>query len=287
MPEWLTLAFWASVFVIVVPYWYASLAGCLTERAGVVDLAIEGKLLWGAFAAAVVAHASDSLWLGLGCAALTGAAVGGVQALLADRLRANHVVIGVGLNLLALAGTRLGLQLLYGQSANSPACPTVGDRLVNNPLFWGALLAVFFIPLWLQHSVGGTLLRAAGDQPQLLQAAGTSIHRVRQRVLLQAGALAGLGGAQLSFGVGSFIADITSGRGYLALAAIILAGWRPGRAALLVFFIATVEATNFAMQVRGSTIPRELVPVLPHLVTLLIVAMWGGGRRPPRALGEA
>ena len=281
-----SFGFIAAIVRIAIPYVFAALGGSLVERSGVIDLALEAKLLCGAFAAATATHATGSLVLGIGAGAAAGASIAALQALCALRFGADQVVVGIGLNLLALAGTRFALQALYGQGANSPPCESVGDGLVTNPLFYLAIIATIASWAALSHTRWGLRLRAAGERPEILVAAGISVQRVRWSVLLVGGAIAGLGGAQLSLAVGGFSADMSSGRGYMALAAVILANWRPPRAVLVCLAIAAAEALNIRLQLAASTIPRELVPALPYVLTLLVITVWGAGRRPPPALGH-
>ncbi|MEZ4368725.1 MAG: hypothetical protein R2939_20980, partial [Kofleriaceae bacterium] len=251
-------------------------------------LALEAKLLVGAFTAAAATHATGSVTVGVIGGAVGGVAVALVQAALVLGARAEQVVVGVVLNLLALSGTRFLLQAIYGEGANSPPVASVGDRLVDNPVAWVALAAALVVPWWLARTRRGLHARAAGDRPAALRAVGVSVPGVRLRVLVLGGALAGVGGAQLSLSVGVFAAEMSAGRGYLALAAVILSGWRPVRAALIALAIAAAEAIRIQLQVRGDTlVPRELAQVLPYLVTLVVLAGFGGGRRPPAALGRA
>ncbi|MBP9089270.1 MAG: ABC transporter permease [Kofleriaceae bacterium] len=281
-----SLGFVAAIVRIALPYVFAAIGGSIVERSGVIDLALEAKLLCGAFAAASVTHATGSLPLGIVAGAGAGAAVSAVQALCALRFGADQVVVGVGLNLLAFAGTRFALQALYGQGANSPPCDSVGDGLLTNPLTYLAIVAALGSWAALAQTPWGLRVRAAGERPEILSAAGLSIQRVRWSAMLVGGAIAGLGGAQLSLAVGGFSADMSSGRGYMALAAVILANWRPHRAALICLGIAAAEALNIRLQLADAGIPRELMPALPYALTMLVIIGVGGGRRPPPALGQ-
>jgi len=280
-------AFVAQVLRISVPYVLAALGGAITERSGVIDLALEAKLLFGAFAAAAVGHATDSTGLAILGGMGAGMLVAAVQLGVALGLGANQVIVGVGLNLLALGGTRFLLQLIYGEGANSPPAPSFGGALLANPLAWIALVAAIGVPLALRHTRWGLRLRAAGDRPDALVAVGVSPTRARLAAALVGGALAGAGGAQLSLSVGGFLADMSSGRGYIALAMVILAGWRPGLAALACVGVAFTEALNIQLQVTGSLIPRDLAPLLPYVMTLVVLMLSNGSqRRPPASLGE-
>lgn len=282
-----SLAFFAQVIRIAVPYVLAALGGTITERAGVIDLALEAKLLFGAFAAAAFGHALDSAPLGIVAGMLAGMAVAALQIVLALTLQANQVIVGIGLNLLALAGTRFLLQLIFHEGANSPPAPSYGDAVVGNPLVWGAVIAAVLVPLAVARTRWGLRLRAVGDRPDALRAAGIDPARPRMHAALVGGALAGAGGAQLSLVVGGFSADMSGGRGYIALAMVILSGWRPAYAALACVGVAIAEAINIQLQVTGSSIPRELAPLLPYLLTLAVLIIYGGkGRTPPSSIGK-
>ncbi len=280
-------AFVAQVLRISIPYVLSALGGAVTERSGVIDLALEAKLLFGAFAAAAIGHATDSSTLAILAGIAAGMAVAGVQIGVALGLGADQVIVGVGLNLLALGGTRFLLQLIYGEGANSPPAPAFGGALLANPLAWLALLAAIGVPLALRHTRWGLRLRAAGDRPEALVSVGVSPVRARLAAALVGGALAGAGGAQLSLSVGGFLADMSSGRGYIALAMVILSGWRPGLAALACVGVAFTEAVNIQLQVTNSAVPRDLAPLLPYVMTLVVLLVANGKqRRPPAALGQ-
>ena len=282
----LTFAFWGSVLRIALPYVLAALGGSITERSGMIDLALEGKLMFGAFTAAAVAHATGDPYSGVLGGMLAGVAASAVQAYFALRLGADQVIVGIAINMLGLAGTRFLLQLLYGEGANSPAVVGFGDALATNPIFWLALLAAIAAPLAFTHTRWGLRLRAAGDRPESLLAVGVSPARSRLYAMLVGGALAGAGGAQLSLSVDGFVADMSGGRGYIALAMVILAGWRPAYAALACLGIALANAIGIELQISGSAIPRELAPLSPYLLTLVVLAIWGGSGKPPRAIGK-
>jgi general nucleoside transport system permease protein len=285
----LTLAFAMQVARICVPYVLAALCGSVTERAGVIDLALEAKLLFGAFAAAAVAHATDSALAGIAAGMAAGMAVAALQAYCALWLGANHVIVGIALNLLALGGTRFLLQLIFHEGANSPPAPAYGDAVLRNPLVTLALLAALIVPFAVTHTRWGLRLRAAGDRPDALLAVGVSPRWTRMRAALVGGALAGAGGAQLSLVVGGFSADMSSGRGYIALAMVILAGWRPGVAALACLGVGIAEALTIQLQLAGTGVASELTPILPHVLTLVVLGLARGGKRrqPPRSLGTS
>jgi simple sugar transport system permease protein len=281
-----TLSFAAQVLRIAVPYVLGALGAAVTERSGVVDLAVEAKLLFGALLAAVVGHATGSMLLGIVAGAAAGAAVAGFQAWCVLRVRADQVVVGIALNLIAMAGTRYLLQVFYGEGADSPAFTTADDEIGGHVLLGLAVAGTWFLPWMLARTRLGLRIRAAGDRSAALTAVGVSAVAPRWAATLLGGALAGLGGAQLSLAIGQFTAEMSSGRGYMALAAVLLAGWRPARAALVCLAFAAAEAINLQLQNHNTGIPRELAPLLPCILTLVVLAGLGGGRRPPRELGK-
>ena len=283
----LSVGFATQVIRISVPYVFATLGGAVTERAGMVDLALEAKLLFGAFTAAAVAYATNSAVAGIAGGVAAGMAVAALQTGLALRMRAEQVIVGISLNVLALGGTRFLLQIIFHEGANSPPCPAFGGAVLGNPLVVGAALAAILIPLALRHTRWGLRLRAAGDRPEALLSVGIAPIRPRFAAALIGGGLAGAGGAQLSLAVGGFSADMSSGRGYIALAMVILSGWRPAYAALACVGVAVAEALNIQLQVTGTAFPRELASLLPYFLTLVVLLVVNAKlRKAPAALGK-
>jgi ABC-type uncharacterized transport system permease subunit len=285
----LSLAFLGQVVRIAIPYALAALGGAVTERSGVIDLALEAKLLWGAFAAAAVAYATDNAYVGVLGGIAAGAIVAAVQVYFSLILEADQVIVGVSLNVIAFAGTRFLLQVMYGEGANSPQGPTLGDAVLGNPLVWLAVAAGVGVPIAVRRLRWGLRLRAAGDRPDALVAVGVAPVRARLLAALVGGALAGGGGAQLSLAVRGFTADVSSGRGYIALAMVILSGWRPAWAVIACVGISIAEALRVQLQPQLVAIglPHELIPLLPYVLTLAVLVIFGGNRRPPpAALGK-
>lgn len=282
-----SLAFGAQLLKISIPFALAAMGGAITERSGVVDLALEAKLLFGAFAGAAVAYATGNAYAGVLGGIAAGMVIAALQLWLALELSADQVIVGVALNLLALGGTRFLLQLVFHEGANSPPFPGFEGDILANPIFWIAVGAAVIVPLALRRTRWGLRLRAAGDRPESLVAVGVSPARARFAAGLVGGALAGAGGAQLSLAAGSFYADMSGGRGYIALAMVILAGWRPAWAAIACLAVAAAYAVENQLQATGSSVPRELAPLLPYVLTLIVVIVVGGkDKSAPRALGR-
>jgi simple sugar transport system permease protein len=282
-----TIAFAAQVLHMAVPLALAALCGSITERSGVIDLALQAKLELAAFAAAAIAYATGSLELGILGGMAAGALVACVQVGCALWLEADQVIVGIALNLMALGGTRFLLQALYHEGANSPQlAEAYGDALIRDPIVWLAVIAAIGVPLAVRHTRWGLRLRAAGDRPDALVAVGVSPRYTRLYAALIGGALAGAGGAQLSLSVGSYSANTSGDRGFMALVMVILAGWRPAWAAIACVGVAFAAALGFKLQGAGPLL-RDFGPVLPQALTLVVLAIWGSRRSPPpKALGK-
>jgi ABC-type uncharacterized transport system permease subunit len=173
----LSVAFVAQVLRIAVPYALAAMCGAVTERSGVIDLALEAKLLFGAFAAAAFGHVTDSALAGLFAGIVAGVGVAAIQVVCALVLSVDQVIVGIALNVIAAAGTRFLLQVLFHEGANSPPCPAYGDAVLGNPIVWLAVIAAAVLPFALRRTRWGLRLRAAGDRPDA--AVGSPVQAVR------------------------------------------------------------------------------------------------------------
>lgn len=274
------------------PLLFAGLGGMFSERAGVVNIALEGILLVGAFSAAAAAIATGSLTAALLAAMLGGLLLAALHALVALRFGVDQIVSGVALNMLAMGATEFLMWLLYGSGANSPRIELDGlgagglGRLLVElpPLTWLALLAVPACGWLLFATRFGLRLRAVGEHPEAVASLGLSVLRLRLAAVLLSGALAGLGGAFLSLGAGYFVKNMSAGRGYIALAALIFGRWRPGGllAACLLFGF----AESLQGQLQLSWLPLRFVQMLPYLLTMVALAGAIGRSRPPAALGR-
>jgi simple sugar transport system permease protein len=283
------IAFVERVILASITLVLAALGGAVTERSGVIDLAIEAKLLFGAFAAAAVGHATGSLAAAIAAGVIAGMLVAAVQVACASA-GADQVIVGIGLNLLALAGTRFLMQVIYDTGTNTPPSPQLPDDVFANPLAYATVIAAIAVPVALRRTRWGLRLRAAGDRPDALVAVGVSPARTRLYAALVGGALAGAGGAKLSLAVAGFSADMAGGRGYIALAMVILAGWRPALAALACVGLAIADALEIHVEITtaiGRHIPTELAHLVPYVLTLAVLAIWSSRhRKPPAALGK-
>ena len=283
----LSLAFLGQLLRIAVPYVFAALGGAVCERSGVVNIALEGKLLIGAFAAAVATLETGSLTLGIAAGMAAGIALAALYAWTVLRWRADQIVAGIAINLLVLGLTRYLLKLFYGSTANSPAIGGSPGPWYASGFLYLAVAAVPAVALIVSKTRFGLRLRAVGEHPEAAASLGISVKRVRWAAALAAGALAGLGGAWLALDNRAFVAEMSGGRGYIALAAVVMGSWRPLRVAGACLLFAVAEALQINLQARDIGVPRELMQMLPYLLTMIALAGFIGRSRPPAGLGRA
>ncbi len=279
------------------PLLLATLGGVVSERSGVINLALESYLLAGAFGAAAGTLATGSLVVGV----LIGLALALVVALAHGALcvytRADHVVTGVAFNLLVDAGTIAALVSVYGQKGATTIFPADVVASMNgarvplpglgshSPITLLALVAIPLTTFWLMRTKGGLRVRAVGENPACAESLGVSAARVRIMAVGAAGLLAGLGGAYLALDATSFSKHMAGGRGYLALAAVVIGKWRPVWAATAALAFAALTALSNHLQLTLD-IPDELLLMLPFVATLVVLSGVVGRARPPAALGE-
>ena len=292
-----------SIFAAT-PLVLGALAGIVGERSGVINVAIEGQLLAGAFAGALFATVTSSLGLGIVAAALAGALIGALLAVFSIRYLVNQVVLGVVLNLLVLGLTSYLYHALMQEDAqtyNSPGVlspiriPGLADIPVLGPLLFDANIIVYLmyvlivvIDVGLFRTRWGLRTRAVGEHPRAADTVGIDVRRIRYRNVVLAGLVAGLGGAFLSIGaVGAFSANMSSGKGFIALAAVIFGRWSPRGAVAAALLFGFTNELQVLLTVVGTPvhIPSAFLAMLPYLVTLVAVAGLVGRVRAPAADG--
>jgi simple sugar transport system permease protein len=260
----------------------------------VINIALEGMMLVGAFGAAVGTLATHSPWIGLACGAGLGLAMAALYGLFVIRLEANQIIAGTAINMLALGLTPFCCKILYDVTGSTPAIP-VSNRFSADPLYccWPLYLAWALVGIsWLglRHAPAGLWLSFAGEHPEALASAGIRVNRVRWAAVLASGLLTGLGGATLSILLSSsFSRNMTAGRGFIALAALIFGKWRPVPAALACLLFGFTEAVQIRLQgvvLWGrDPIPVQFIQILPYLATIVVLAGFMGQSRAPKALG--
>ena len=286
------LLFLAQTVRIAVPYLFAAAGGALAERAGIVSLTLEGFMLGGAFGAVIGAHYTNSAWLGVLAGIAAGLMLGGLHAVASIRFRANQVVIGVAINLLAVGVTRFFLQLAFNSSSNSPRVTGFGatsgstiTALLQNPLVWLGVAVMPVMAYVVDRTPFGLRVRAAGEHPEAAASVGVRVERVRYAAVLASGALAALGGVYLALDQHQFTDSMTAGRGFIALAAVIFGRWQPLRAAVACLLFAAAETLQIQLQ-TVQLIPSQFVAMIPYLLTIIAVAGVVGRSTAPSALGR-
>lgn len=283
----LNLAFVAAVLTSAAPVLYAALGGALCGRAGVFNIALEGQLLWGAFTAVAVSWWTGSPWLGVLVAAVSSAVLSLVLAIGAVTWGADPIIVAVGMNLLALGVTGFVMrEALDATGTFAPpdleglpdldvldGVPVLGDVLgratVLVPL---AVVLAVVLSLFLSRTSVGLRLRGVGEHPEAATSLGVPVGRYQRATVLVAGALCGLGGAQLALGtVTAFTENMTAGRGWVAVAAVMLAVNRPLWVLGACLLFGAAEAWGFRLQ--GIGLPQQLTDAAPYLVTLGVLVL--------------
>ena len=277
-----------STLRVSTPLLLAALGGLLSERAGVINIALEGLLLIGAFAAACVALASGSPWTGALAGAGAGFGLALVYGLFVIEFRADQIVAGTAINMLAAGLTPFLCKIFYDSTIATPAL-AISARFFSAPIYW-AWLAAGLCHVWLYRTAFGLWVRFAGEKPDALDAAGIRVKCVRWAALAGGGILAGLGGASLSlFLSSSFTRNMSSGRGFMAIAALIFGKWRPLPTALACLLFGFADAMQIRLQgviLWGTEpVPVQFIQILPYVVTILVLAGVVGRSRAPKALG--
>jgi simple sugar transport system permease protein len=278
----------ASTIRVSTPLIFAALGGVVSERSGVINIALEGFMLIGAFGAAVGTLVTHSPWVGAVWGMAAGVALAAIYGLFVIRLRANQIVAGAAINMLALGLTPFLCKILYDVTGSTPAIPSA-ERFQSAPLYLSWVL-VILCWLWIKRTPSGLWLSFAGEHPEALDAAGIRVNRVRWVAVLFSGALAALGGATLSvFLSSSFSRNMTAGRGFMALAALIFGKWKPVPAAMACLLFGFAEAVQIRLQGvilwGNEPIPVQFIQILPYVVIILVLAGFVGRSRAPKALG--
>ena len=279
------------------PLMFAGLGGLFSERSGVINIALEGLMLAGAFTAAVVTYQTGNPFVGLLAGVLAGSVLALVYAFACIYFQADQVVAGMAINFLMAGLPALISGAIYDSSGSTPQIDKV-DQLPNyfNNISFASILAFVLIPIcWyvLYQTPFGLRLRATGENPEAADAAGVNVLRLRYVAVAISGILAAAGGAYLSIGQSSlFTRNMTAGRGFIALAALILAKWRPVPVMLACLFFGFTEALTIVLPglpffklPSGEDVPIQFLQIIPYVLTIIVLAGFIGSSRAPKALG--
>ncbi len=305
-----------AMFRVATPLILCAMAGIFSERSGIIDISLEGKMLAGAFAAGAVAALTGSPWAGLGAAIIVSILLGLLHGFACITHRGNQVISGLAINILASAlAIVLGIALFrqggqtpsLGQSErfrpielpfaealqNVPVLGMIYSEIVSghNLLVYVALAAVPITAWVLFKTSFGLRIRAVGEAPEAVDSAGISVYLLRYRAVIIAGLLCGIAGAYLSIAHGgAFIRDMSAGKGYIALAAVIFGKWRPMAALFACLLFGFLEAVTARLQgvelpIIGEA-PVEFMLAAPYILTVILLAGFIGSAIPPREIGE-
>lgn len=284
------------------PLLYAAFGGLVSERSGVINIALEGMMLFGAFIAVAVSWWTGNPWLGLLAGIALGLVLGAIHALLSITVRADQIVSATAINLLALGITAALIPSIWGQPGVSPTVERI--RPLHPPLlsdvpFFGQIvgelnvldyMGFLLAPLGfyvLYRTPWGLRLRACGESPEAAASAGVAVLRTRYLAVIFSGGLAALGGVYLSLTqVGLFQRGMTDGRGFIALAAMIFGRWRPMPVLAACLLLGFADAFQFRAQAVGLPLPNDLLLALPYIVALVALATFIGRATAPAAIGR-
>lgn len=290
----------ASTIRFATPLVFAALGGMFSERSGVVNIGLEGLMLVSAFAGVVGAFFSGSALVGLVSALGAGLAFGLIHAVMCITFEADQIISGTAINLLALGGTGFLMVIVFDQGGTSPdvekfspvaipllsQIPVIGQALFNQSLLvylMYLLVPVTFFALF--RTPFGLRLRATGEVPEAVDTAGVSVTRMRYYGVALSGMLAALGGVYLSMGIlSSFSEGMTGGRGFIALAALIFGRWHPVGAAAAALLFGFAQALT--IRVPPEAIPNEFIQMIPYVLTIVVLAGFGGRAIAPAAVGK-
>ena len=304
-----------STLRLATPLVLAALAGLFSERSGIIDIGLEGKMLGAAFAAGCVAAVTGSAWVGLTAAVAASVLLALLHGYACVTHRGNQVVSGLAINILVSGLTAFLAVAWFAQGGRTPPLPdsarflsmewpgagvfeavpivdvVYGELLSgHNAIVYLTWLAVPVVALALYRTRFGLHLRAVGENPYAVDTAGVSVAGVRYRALVCAGVLCGLAGAYLALAQSAgFVRDITAGKGYIALAALIFGNWRPVPAVLACLLFGCLDAVSIRLQGASlpglGEVPVQLVQALPYVLTVLLLAGFVGRGVPPKAIG--
>jgi ABC-type uncharacterized transport system permease subunit len=285
MIEWIVTLL-ASTLRLSTPLTLAAIGGTFSERSGVINIGLEGMILMGAFAAAAVTYYTGNPWAGVVAALLFGGLLASVHALLSITFKANQVVSGVAINILALGLTTLMMQIIWGNRGASESVeglgtwsvPIINDIPVLGPIFsnhcpvvYMMLVIVVLANILLFKTSLGLHIRACGEHPEAADTVGINVYRIRYFCVILSGMLAGLGGSYLSLGqLNVFSQNMSAGRGFIALAAMIFGKWKPFGAFGASLIFAFTDALQ--MKLQGFGIPFQFVAMIPYVLTILVLS---------------
>ena len=289
MSKFFSIAIMVATFRMATPLILAAMGGCFSERAGVVNVALEGIMTFGAFAAALGSYISGSAWIGLIVAMAIGGLLGYIHAMFSVDIKANQVISGTALNLFASGATMYLLKIIFKAAGSSGKVPKLSDWGMYPPTVFIAFIVVLLSWIILYKTPFGLRLRTVGEHPAAADTVGVDVYTMRYVAVVISGILGGIAGAHLSIGVSDeFSKNMTSGRGFIALAAMIAGRWHPVGAciaALLFGYFDRLSMSLAGSPIFGIMIPSQFMDMLPYLITIVVLGIAGAKSVGPKAGG--
>lgn len=275
-----------AVFHYATPVALAAIGETASQRSGIIQIGLEGTLLTSAFAAAAVAAKTGNPWAGVLAGVIAGILCALFSAWFCIKLAADQVVVGTAINLLALGLTGALYRSNFVNSGGMPSFPKIGASSTVDPVMILTLILGGLVWWLFKRTNWGLMADATGELPEATEASGFVVSKIRFQAIALGGALAGLGGAYLSVGiVGAFSENMTSGRGFVAIAMVTFGRWNPIGAVAASLLIGFAEGLQFTLQARGPNVPFQLLLALPYVLALAVLVLLGKGARGPASLG--
>ncbi len=296
-----TASFWVAAIRIASPLIFATMGELICERAGVLNLGIEGIMVAGAFAGWVTVYAGGDLWAGVAVAALAGAAFGLIHATLTVPFGLSQHVVGIGITLLATSLTYFTYRIVLPEVSSPPRIepfrnwavpylsdiPLIGPALFNQtPLTYLAFVTVVVVAWVLYRTPLGLAVRAAGENPSAVEAQGLSVTGIRMGAVMVGSALMAVGGAFLTMSAfNSFFFEMVNGRGWICIALVVFGSWRPGKALIGALLFAAFDAYQIRLQqVAGGIVPYQVFLMMPYLLSIAALVLVARRASYPKAL---
>lgn len=291
----------ASAFRLATPILYAALGEAVSQRAGVLNVGIEGIMLVGAFTAAWGAILGGSPWIGLGFAIVAGIAMAAIHAVMCLYFRVDQIVAGIALTVLGLGLSGFGYRITFGTGGTVQIptferldlgplseIPILGPSFFQHHTLVYVAIVVALAQWWFMARTGwGLVIRATGEDPAAAHAAGVNVIRTRWACLLWGGALAGAGGAYLSIAqIGNFVEDMVAGRGFIAIACVLYGRWNPLGVLLATLFFGAADAAQIRLQTQNPDIPYQFFVMLPYVLAVGALVFLSRRSRLPAALAQ-
>ncbi|HUN65456.1 MAG TPA: ABC transporter permease [Bacteroidota bacterium] len=288
----LSAAFLIQILRISIPYALPAMGATISERGGVVNIALEGTLLISAFFTTLGTFYTQSPLFGILCGIVAGVVVSLLHCFITVYIRADQIVSGIGINLLALGLTKFLCQIIFNSSSNSARIVGIESwhlddlsRFISNPFIPGTVLVLLCVHFVVYKTRLGLRLRAVGENPAAADTLGISVAKIRSIALLFCGALTGLGGAWLALDQHSFTDGMSAGRGFIALAAMIIGRWTPAGAVLAAILFGFSESLSIRLQ--GSFGGVQFFQIFPYILTMIVLSGFIKKAVPPAADGIA